>query len=55
MKKGRPTEVVADTKHPGMYRLRWKDGVLSEDMYNQTRANDILRYWDKYINEEVNK
>lgn len=44
----KPIEVVADTKNIGMYRLRWKDGTLSEDFYNQTRANDILKNYDQY-------
>lgn len=45
----RPIEVVADNKHPGLYRLHWPDGVLSADCYNRTRAEDILRRYDGYI------
>jgi hypothetical protein len=44
-----PIKVVADTKYPTMYRLKWKDGVLSEDMYNLTRAKDILRNYPDYV------
>lgn len=45
----KPIEVVADGKHPGQYRLRWADGVLSQWGYNLTRANDILRHFDGYV------
>src|SRR5262249_30134948 len=35
-------EVVADVKWPGMYRIKWRDGRVS-DMVNYTRAVDALR------------
>jgi hypothetical protein len=35
-------EVVADVKWPGMYRIEWRDGRVS-DMVNYTRAVDALR------------
>jgi hypothetical protein len=31
---------VVPTLHSNMYRIQWPDGVLSEDMYNLTRARD---------------
>jgi hypothetical protein len=34
---------------PVMFKLEWEDGTLSEDCYNLTRANDILRNYDKYM------
>ena len=34
---------------PVMFKLQWEDGTLSEDCYNLTRANDILRNYDKYM------
>lgn len=33
-----------------MYRLEWADGMKSEDMYNFTRAWDILNNYDYYRN-----
>jgi hypothetical protein len=45
----KPTAIVPDAKHAGMFRLKWPDGVLSNDMYNQTRASDILRCYDGYV------
>jgi hypothetical protein len=35
-------EVIADAKWPGMYRIKWRDGRVS-DMVNYTRAVDALR------------
>jgi len=43
-----PVRVIQDTKYPKMYRLQWKDGILSEDMYNLSRANDILKNYKSY-------
>ena len=43
-----PVRVIKDTEYPRMYRLQWKDGTLSEDMYNLTRANDILKNYKSY-------
>jgi hypothetical protein len=33
--------VVSDAAHPGMWRVRWPDGSLS-DMTNLTRAKDAV-------------
>ena len=44
-----PIAVIQDTKYPTMYRLKWKDGVLSADFYNLSRANDILQHYDAYV------
>ena len=33
--------VVPDSTCPGMYRVRWPDGVIS-DMTNLSRANDAV-------------
>lgn len=33
-------EVVPEEAHPGMYRVKYPDGVLSADFYNFDRAND---------------
>lgn len=49
--RARPVEVVPDSKHAGLYRLRWADGMLSADCYNRTRANDILRRYDGYVDD----
>lgn len=32
--------VIEEKGHPGMFRIRWPDGILSEDFYNLTRAKD---------------
>lgn len=42
--KDRPVRSV-----PVMFKLQWEDGTLSEDCYNLTRANDILRNYDNYV------
>lgn len=44
-----PKEIIEDKVYKGMYRLKWSDGVLSEDFYNLTRANDILANYDLYV------
>ena len=46
-----PIKITKDTKYPNMYRLVWEDGVFSEDMYNLTRANDILKHYDGYVDD----
>lgn len=33
---------IEDTKYPGMYRIRFPDGGLSE-MYNETRCREFIR------------
>jgi hypothetical protein len=35
-------KIIPDPKWPGMYRIQWRDGRLS-DMVNYTRAADALR------------
>ena len=40
MKHRRP-KLVPDSTHPGMWRVRWPDGRLS-DMTNLTRAKDAV-------------
>jgi hypothetical protein len=37
----RNPKVVPDATHPGMWRVRWPDGRLS-DMTNLTRAKDAV-------------
>ena len=37
----RKPKVVPDAAHPGMWRVRWPDGRLS-DMTNLTRAKDAV-------------
>lgn len=44
----KPIKIIKDEKYPDMYRLQWKDGVLSQDMYNLTRAKDILKNYREY-------
>ncbi len=44
-----PIKIVVYSKYPGMYRLQWKDGTSSVDMYNLTRAKDILRIYSDYV------
>ena len=39
--KLRQPKVVPDAAHPGMWRVRWPDGRLS-DMTNLTRAKDAV-------------
>lgn len=44
----KPTKIVEHKKYQGMYYLVWEDGVKSQDFYNLTRANDILKNYDEY-------
>lgn len=37
------TTVVKDEKFENMYRVRWEDGVLSENFYNLTRASEFSK------------
>jgi len=39
--------VVEDEKYPGMYRIKWLDGEVS-DMVNKTRANEAIRLEKEY-------
>lgn len=41
--------IVKDKVHPNMYRIKWPDGVLSADFYNKTRARDISRHINFYL------
>jgi hypothetical protein len=40
-RRPRKPKVVPDATHPGMWRVRWPDGRLS-DMTNLTRAKDAV-------------
>ena len=42
--KLRQPKVVPDAAHPGMWRVRWPDGRLS-DMTNLTRAKDAVTFF----------
>jgi len=46
----KPVDIVQDATYPNLYRLKWEDGVLSDDLYNRTRAVEILRNYDFYAN-----
>lgn len=48
MQVSEPVKLRQDTKYLSMYRLEWEDEVLSEDFYNKTRANDILKNYAEY-------
>jgi len=37
-------KVIPDADFPGMYRVRWPDGTLS-DIVNLSRANDAVACW----------
>lgn len=43
-----PVKVVPDKYVPLMFRLKWENGDLSSDFYNETRANDILKNFAAY-------
>ena len=43
-----PIKIVKDKIYPDMYRLKWEDGVLSEDMYNLSWAHDIFLHYAEY-------
>lgn len=43
-----PVKIELDIKYEGMYRLVWENKTVSEDCYNLTRANDILKNYDEY-------
>lgn len=45
----RPIKVVPHEHYTGMHRLEWSDGVKSADFYNLSRAKDILRRYDDYL------
>lgn len=44
----KPVRLVNDVTYDQMYRLEWEDGVKSQDMYNLTRAKDILKNYSSY-------
>lgn len=48
MLEEKPTKVVPCEEYPGLYRLQWKSGDLSQDYYNLTRAKDILKHYREY-------
>lgn len=35
-------QLLQDNKHPKMWRIKWKDGTVSTDCYNLTRAKEIM-------------
>lgn len=46
----KPDKIVEHETYKGMYYLEWPDGVQSADFYNLTRAKDILKNYDSYVN-----
>lgn len=49
----KPMRVVDDPIYNKISRLEWADGSISVDWYNLTRANDILRNYDRYVDNMV--
>ena len=43
--------VISDEIYPGMYRVRWPDGKLS-DMVNLSRANDAAARFNESLDRE---
>jgi hypothetical protein len=39
-------KVMKDSKYPGMFRVRYPDGTLS-DMVNISRAHDALNFYER--------
>lgn len=48
----RKARVVSDEIYPGMYRVRWPDGKLS-DMANLSRANDAAARFNESMEREL--
>lgn len=44
----KPIELIKDETYPLMYRIKYDDGVVSDEMYNLTRAKDILKNYKSY-------
>lgn len=42
----RPVEVVQDNIHQHLYRIKYDDGAVSDEMYNKSRAVDVLHQYD---------
>lgn len=47
-----PIEVIQDTQHQHMYRIKYDDGVISEEMYNLSRANQVLQFYDLLLENQ---
>lgn len=48
-------EVVPEEAYPGMYRVKYPDGVLSADFYNFDRANDHRQVLESNARRTVNQ
>lgn len=46
-------EVVQDETYPHMYRVRYPDGVTSEDLYGEVWARDLVNKLNSPKREEV--
>lgn len=40
------SKLIEDKDYPGMYRIHWPDGKVS-DMVNKTRAKDAIRRFEE--------
>jgi hypothetical protein len=43
---GKMTELIEDLVYPGMWRVKWPDGEIS-DMVNKTRAKEAIRVFEQ--------
>lgn len=48
----KPKKVIPDQVYEGMYRLSFGKGIISDNMWNLTRANDMFKHYDEYIRRE---
>lgn len=51
----KPVELVKHEVYPQLYRIKYDDGVVSEEFYNKTRASDIIRNYGVYARAMENR
>jgi hypothetical protein len=51
MTRTKTARLIPDAVYPGMYRVRWPDGRVS-DMANLTRANDAIACYGETVERQ---
>ena len=51
MAKQKKPKLIEDEQHKGLYRIKWPNGKLSEDVYNLTRATQFVLEHEEIQND----
>jgi hypothetical protein len=51
----KPKKIIKHETYVGMYRLYYGKGMVSDNFWNISRANDILNRYDEYVNNTAKR